>query len=418
MAAGSGIGSPVASSAGVLSPSSGPRVLHAEQVSLELFRGVFGFHPWHFWQLADVHKTGYLPRVPVESGCDSITREYQHSSGLMNGRSDMRGAINEARQLLTQALGFPISRTWITETVPIMSRRGSCAEFMTSLGYVRSVGRMVSETLSAGMTVTLSDNDADGLKETFSCTTPVLSSTISDADLIVRTKASDASDGRQIEISPVKIVRNPNGTATITGKAWLVVKPSRYDGEYRIPHAGGAQSNDSLDLHDADNFVGELELIRRFTDTSTGAVVTKESCVNGCSCNPAGVCCSGGKLVDGTFAVKVIDTRLGICSIDSCADGDYVTLTYEAGFNDESRGVDWVRVVARLAATFMNGACAACKTAPGQNEFARWQTDRAYYGNMQGFKESTGTDNPFNTREGAIWAWERVKSLKITKARR
>jgi hypothetical protein len=418
MAAGSGQGSPVASVAGVSSPSSGPRVLHAEQIALEQFRMAFGFHPWHFWQLADVHGPGYRAVVPVESGCDSVTREYQHTSGLMNGRVDMRGAVNEARELLMNKLGFPVTRTWVTETVPIMGRRGSCAEFVTSLGYVRRVGRMVVETLSAGMTVTYSDGDGDGLKETFTVTTPVLASSIANDELVVRTLPGDASDSRQVEIAPITITRNVNGTATITGRAWLCVKPERYDGEYRIPTEGGAQSNDSLDPRTDTNFVAQLELIRRYTDVSTGAVVTKDTCLNGCNCNPSGVCCAGGKLADGTYAVAVRDSRLGICSIDGCADGDFVTLTYEAGFDDLTRGIDWMRVVARLAATFMNGACAACKTAPGQNEFARWQTDRAYYGNFQGFKESTGTDNPFNTREGAIWAWERVKSLKITKGRR
>ena len=379
---------------------------------LESFRETFGFHPWHFWQLADQIDDGPT-RIGVE-GCNDIVREYRWQGDGANGRSDMREALNEAATTLRKYLGFPVVRTWVTETVSLGRTRGNCREFKLCNGHVRKIGKETMSTFGP-YTVTYDDGDNDGLSERLTVAVPigVITSAMTDDELFISHVGADGETGR---VSPIKITRNTNGSATITGRAWAAVRPTRYEGAYDTPPEGGTQSNAALNVNDSDNFADKLELRRHWTDTSVGPTLSVDACKCGCQpCNCTSGCCDSSSLnTDGTSRVTIRRGDVGICAITGCAAADSVTVSYEAGYACNDCGVDISRVLCRLAATLLSPQCSCSKSANG--EFTRWKIDRAYYsggpsGSSEGFRFTDSLDNPFGTQEGAIWAWSQIKSL-------
>lgn len=380
---------------------------------VESFRECFGFHPWHFWQLADEIKDGPT-RIGVEGGSD-IVREYRWQGDGANGRADIRAALDEAATTLRKYMGFPIVRTWATETVKLGRMRGNCREFVLCNGHVRKIGKETLGTIDT-YSVAYSDGDGDDLDELFTVKVPagVITSEMSDDELFLSHVGFDGETGK---VAPIKIKRNQDGTATITGRAWTAVKPGRYEGAYSTPPEGGTQSNAALDVHDGDNFANKLELRRHWTDTSVGATLVIDSCK--CGCQPCqcleGCCDSTGLNADGTAKVQIRRGDIGLCAISRCAAADSVTVSYEAGYSCNDCGVDLSKVICRLAATLLSPMCSSSKSANA--EFTRWKIDRAYYsggpaGSSEGFRYTDSLNNPLGTQEGAIWAWSNIKSLK------
>lgn len=380
---------------------------------LESFREVFGFHPWHFWQIADEIADGPT-RIGMDGAAD-LVREYRwQSGGANNGRSDMREALSESATMLRKYLGFPVVRTWATETVKLGRLRGNCREFVLCNGHVRKIGKETLTTLGT-YTVDYSDEDGDELDERLTVNVPagVITSAMSDEELFLSHVGAEGEAGK---VSPIKIKRNVDGSATITGRAWAAINPGRYEGAYDIPPEGGTQSNPALNVNEADNFASKLELRRHWTDTSVGATLAVDACK--CGCRPCACtwnCCDSSSLnPDGTSKVTIRRGDVGICAITGCAAADSVTVSYEAGYACNDCGVDFSRVICRLAATLLSPQCSNSKSANG--EFTRWKVDRAYYsggpsGSSEGFRYTDTLDNPFGTQEGAIWAWSQIKSL-------
>jgi hypothetical protein len=380
---------------------------------LESFREVFGFHPWHFWQIADEIADGPT-KIGMDGGAD-LVREYRwQSGGANNGRNDIREALSESATTLRKYLGFPVVRTWATETVKLGRLRGNCREFLLCNGHVRKIGKEMLTTLGT-YTASYSDEDGDGLDERLTVSVPinVITSAMSDEELFLSHVGADGETGK---VSPIKIKRNVDGSATITGRAWAAINPSRYEGAYDIPPEGGTQSNAALDVNESDNFASKLELRRHWTDTSVGATLSVDTCKCGCQpCACTWNCCDSSSLnTDGTSKVTIRRGDVGICAITGCAAADSVTVSYEAGYACNDCGVDLSRVICRLAATLLSPQCSSSKSANG--EFTRWKVDRAYYsggpsGSSEGFRYTDTLDNPFGTQEGAIWAWSQIKSL-------
>ena len=68
-------------------------------LSLEEWREIIGWNPWHFWGLAG-------DKAPVTSGCNTAVMQYGWQSADAAGRADIVEAISAAEQTLIEYLGF------------------------------------------------------------------------------------------------------------------------------------------------------------------------------------------------------------------------------------------------------------------------------------------------------------------------
>src|SRR3972149_12198700 len=205
--------------------------------SLENFRRILSYSPWHFWGLAN------SANGPVTSACNDIVYEYNWQNTDAVGREAIREALETAEARLREHLGYPIAPQYVEETIPwarfydkTMVRRinfdptGKWISIKVPDGYVQAVG-VETLTLVGNATLTFNDTDGDGLKEDWGLT---IAPTEDEPDKIaVYFVAADRLDsdpvGARWRVEPVK-VSIAGGTATVRGKRWQGAQPLGYEG--------------------------------------------------------------------------------------------------------------------------------------------------------------------------------------------
>lgn len=418
---------------------------------IETFRAIFGFNPFHFWQLAN-------SKVPVMSACNTLI--FQHNWQFANqvGRDEIERAIEAAEQRLRDYLGYGPAPRYTTETVAwprfndisLVRHRSAGADgrwlsVQLSEGYIQAVG---VETLTSIGTanVTYSDEDGDGLDDTFVVTiaTTVTDPTQIAAYFIPADRLDNDTVSEEWRIQPVKVTIS-GGIATIRGRAWLLVKPVRYEGV--------AVNKSGLDPDDAANFVTQLVIYQRTTNPNGDTVDTAQAtliwettpcsgwwCCYSC-CGDATYSPSDSRLDPAAQAMAVArvgirDSKLGIVlpgealrnvdtgiwyqtRFDTCYEPDRVTVRTLAGVPlvNQEMSKEWQLIVARLAAAELTHPICACREGEaGNRELSRWQFDlgRTAGANDEAYGAVTAEDlsNPFGTRRGHVYAWRQVKNLR------
>jgi len=476
MATGSGIGTPVSISITDQQPGG-----QWPQLPLEQWRRIISYNPWHFWGLAN------SSQVPVSSQCNTIVTEHAWQNSDAVGREEIRSAIITAEARLREYLNYSIGRRFITETIkyprPLtyghqygasVDGNGRWLSIRTNEGYLRSIGVETYSTISESSAVVLSDEDGDGINETFTIsastsltdaseigiyfvaadrldsTTPTQNPSSSEASGgTTGTPAVLPSDGlsERWRISPVNITITSNGALTIKGNAWQLVRPILYEGYNTSALLNG------IDPSDSSNFVSEVGIYRRYSDP-TGT--TQDTCqallvwetepypywAIGCSESDSLSFSTNSRdpaaVAYGISRAQIRDARLGIVTVGranydsdtgewagvnwgTCRQPDRVIIRYEAGAKissventlSQSRLFGrWDEIVARFAAAELTHRICACDTA--NRELYRWQHDWAL--DQGGNLGQRAQENPFGTRGGAIYAWERVRHLMVTQA--
>ncbi|RMG92583.1 MAG: hypothetical protein D6706_16635 [Chloroflexi bacterium] len=228
-------------------------------MNLEQFRRFHGYNPYHFWGMSN-------SKCPVSSACNTVVYEYAWQKSDAINRHAIREALARAKNLIYQNTGWPIERTWISRLVPYPQladksmRRidntditGRRLAIRLPDGYIRQLGSERLELLTSG-TPALTDNNNDGLLDTFTLTVNV-GSNIPETSIEVYFQDADVPEGkRKVEPVSVSIV---NGTATITGKSWLLVRPILY--EKALP--------EPLDPDDTSIYAQILDIYRHDTKT-------------------------------------------------------------------------------------------------------------------------------------------------------
>ena len=425
---------------------------------LDSWRQILAFHPYHFWQLANA-------TTPVTSACNGLVKEYAWQSVDAVGRNEIRGAIQTAEDRLAEYLGFAVapratsdvlpwphlSDRWLTR-INSMGPDGRYVALQLREGYVQAVG-YDTLTLLGTPNVAYSDADGDGLNDTF---TVSVATTATDATQIeVYIAAADRLDGASYEdryrVAPVR-VSIAGGTATITGKAWLCVKPVRYEGVLPVPSAGASDTSGAIDPASTANFVTTLDVVLRTTDPNGTTFDTAQAtliwetrpCVGSwCLCNPQSVATYSptGAAFDPAaqaYAVARVGIRDAVLGVVTPAEAtrdattgvwtetrfdplyapDRVQIRYRAGYPLASDGQMDHRfrpIVARLAAAELSRPIAACDAA--NRELYRWQLDLARGGgrSLEQFQISPrDLDNPLGTRAGQVYAWKQIQNLRRT----
>jgi hypothetical protein len=403
----------------------------APLLSLEEWREAIGWNPWHFWGLAG-------DKAPITSACNTAVMQYGWQNADAAGRADILEAIQAAEHTLIDHLGFAPAPRWEADELPFPQYNDRRGQFLSAVdamgqwmpfklarGEVLELGAM-ARSLVGNASVTLSDEDGDGLKEAFTLS---IATTVTDPDeLAVYFAAADRFDGSDVSerwrVQPVRVTISA-GTATIKGRTWTIVKPVRYEGVSASP----------LDPADEANFASSLAVYRLYSNPTDQGAFVWETQPGGC------VDCTGSAgdpsaTTTATARYVIRHSELGIVAGESaaydtvsqawCAQGwpvgyapARVRVNYLAGRPriDGRMATAMKTVVARMAAAELSRRICACDVA--NRELYRWQFDRARAAGANDEQYSIDPrdlGNPFGTREGHIWAWKQVKNLALVSA--
>lgn len=414
-------------------------------LSLEQFRRIAQMNPYHFWQLVN-------DDVPLMSFCDDLLYEQDWMSSDAISRSAIREAIGTAERKLRDWLGYDLAPRYQVATVDWPRRQNQTQwrswdinaidrsiSVRLPWGQVQSVGCQV-QTLIASPAVVTSDDNGDGLVDSFTATFPT---TLTSADdLIAAFAPSDRWDQTlPLEdwiIAPLTITIS-GGIATVRGKCWQVVKPILYADDVGRPV--------TLDPAESSTYVDSIAIYRQYIDPNGETVDTSQATLLW-ETNPApyGWCyaASGtspyapnaadpaaiGKAV---ARVGIRSAPLGIVTPDQAVrdaatgewrrvwwstgyEPDRVQVRYLAGLPLTNGQMDrsWQETIAYLALAELAGPLCACEGVSKRLHY--WQFDLARTGGANDERYAISAedlDNPLGgTRRGHVHAWKRIKQLR------
>lgn len=427
----------------------GDNTIPGTLLSLEEWREVLGFNPWHFWGFAG----NTIARVT--SNCNGLVFRYAWQNADAAGRENIRRAIETAEKRLPEYYGFNPAPLYQERTMPYpgyahperfwLQGQADFRDRWRSVrlehdGYIQEIGLRTREAIAENATVSYADLDGDGLNETF--TVSVAGTTLvpgQETQVKVYFAEAQRFDGSGIgdrwEVRPVDQVNiTAAGDLTIRGRAWLLGKPILYEG---IQNTG-----QGLDPTDADNFAPLLDVYREYLDPDGTTITTSQAVLLWETLPYPYDCCCTGAATSPTDPASVgyLVARVGIRNADlgivfpgaaiydadagtwsrrylqTCWPPTRVTMRYKSGYAREGyRMAAKMRyVVARFAAAELRRPICACDSA--NRELYEWQFDLARAaGKMdEQFRISEADlNNPFGTRRGEVFAWKEMQRLRI-----
>ena len=413
----------------------------APLLPLDTFRQILGFNPYHFWGLANAD-------VPVDSQCNTIVAQYGYQSGNTGGRYEIGQAILSAEKKLRSYLSYPVAPQYIEEDVSYPSYldqrlirsfpsdpTGGWISVQLPDGNIQAIG-IESLTLLDTVAITYSDEYSTGVNDTFTLSI-VTDETDPDKIAVYFAEAdrlNNESVGAAWRIQPVN-VSIVGGVATITGRAWLLVKPILYQRFTRV---------NALDPGDTNNFVAALEVYVRTTDPTGTAVNTAQGMFTWDS-NPDygwwGFCCQNSTdpaaVATAIARVGIRNNKLGIVTPGEavynettqqwnmtvppwsglCRPPNKVTVRYLAGYPLENNQMDarFARAVAYLAMAELPERICACDNA--NRTLYRYQLPLNQTGSDQETFAVTRSmlNCPLGNRWGHWYAWNEIMDLALVR---
>jgi hypothetical protein len=404
-------------------------------LSLNEFVSEFGFHPWHFFQLAD------STLVPVNSKCNTVVYQRAYLNADRQGRHDVALAIESAEQQIHRYAGFWPSPRFVEHTLQY-PRLGDTR--MARLWDVEGQGRWVSLTLpdayiqaagpalesaAVSAALTFTDEDGDGLYETATATGITVPANTDADEVVARFLTADCGPVTpQPEIQP-RSISISGTTATLVFDTWTLVRPIATSGFNQTP-----LNPTVLPPTAGTPFAASVEVLTRrpnvsgtTTDTAMAVLVWETRpapawlpwCCDGAAGDPAAT-------RQAIARVTLRDARAGIVALgeavydaDSgtwhaacdwrCAPPDRVIIRYQAGVPlvDGRMAPEWRTAVARLAAAELTRPICACDGA--NKAIYDWQKDLSQTGATNDlYAAPDNISNPFGTRRGHVWAWNQI----------
>lgn len=419
----------------------------ANILPLEDFRRAMGLHPWHWWGMSNT-------LTPQTAACPTVAPEYAWQKPDVVGRAEIREAIESAESKLAEYLGYYPAPHYGIATLPFPQYR---QRDLWRYGYEDPSGRWIGVRLPEGKVLALgrerrtllgsprvaySDPDGDGLDELATATLLIADTTILASDIACYFASTDlaANTVEPYRIEPLQISLTAGvggNTATITGPAWIFVRPILYEGV--------GLDEEGLDPSLAATFVGTIDVYHRYTDENGTAVDTAQ-CTLHWETQPWPEWCELGASPAGSSDPGLEARAAGRCGIRDAENGivlpaeavyDPTTATWASGYDL----TEWVRLpdrvtvrylagvdrdsynrinrsmqtlVARMAAAEVGRPIYAC--AEANREVYRWQFDldqsSGANDEMYGFTPQAALSCPFGTRRGHVWAYQQVQNLQ------
>lgn len=425
----------------------------SQPMPLELWREIVGYNPFHFWGIAGT-------AVPITSQCNGALREYAWQGADAVSRSDIRRAIASAEGRLFELLRFRVGARYVAREIrhprPADARLryirpvgadGRYLAVATGEGYIREMG-IEALTIIDRPTVIYTDEDGDGVIDQFAV---AVATAVTDPEQlavyfgVTDRRGQAVSDRWRIE--PVYI-HVAGGVATITGPAWLLVKPIRYEGVAATSITPPAAPVDTA------VYAEYLDVYWRRTDgegqspETAAAVLVWEADPPPWAWPMTADCCQALNFDPGrrdpaslAYAVaraSIRDRRGGLVYAgeatlnddgdwvgrgwSGCRQPDRVILRYLAGarpfeVEEVTRGANWRDILFRLSIAELEGCF--CTDHRANQILAEWQVDLAVSVPKQQTIAISNEqlNSPLGTRRGAVYAWNQIKHLRLARGK-
>lgn len=408
----------------------------------------------HFWGLSS-------ESYPVLDACAPTLKQYSWQRSDQVGRDDIARAIESAEDKLFTHLLYSVAPRFTSKTLDYpkyydtllhrfcpVDPLGRWISVDLGEGYVNSIGYETITSIAAASPVTWHDYDGDGYNETWSIG-PVATTVTSIDEIEVGFSAADRYDQSALGAAKFKVdtftVTISGGFVTITGPAWVLVRPALYEGF----------ATTAIDPSTAGNYASTLDVYRHWSDPDGLTTATSQAALiwttSPCSCfgfdtppallnsqDPAsralvvarcGIRDAVNGIVTPVQAVYDITTAQWYANgawwdglPGSCLMPDLVTIRYNAGrpLLTGTMAPFWQQVVARMAAAELARPICACDSQTSRAEMHNWQFDvtRSKGDNDESYGGVSAKSlmNPFGTRRGHIQAWQVVENEALLRA--
>lgn len=247
-------------------------------LSLYEFFYYLGYHPWYAAQVGT--------NVPARTNplCSDVVYQYFWQSSDALSREHFAQAIRQAEEMIAGVIGYETAPRFIVDE-PVQypqsydrtawgsfyQPNGKLKAIKLKNGEVHSIGVESLTVVDAGAAVVYSDEDGDGIDETFTVTATVAAGTLAD-DVALFFVSADRGQLQLLdcEIRPLTVSISGT-TATITGHRSLMV----------IPLQQIVPSPSSLDITLATGFATTVDVYIRTVDPSDAGTLIWENIVPG-----------------------------------------------------------------------------------------------------------------------------------------
>lgn len=394
------------------------------KLPLATWAKILGLHPLHFEGIA------FTPENRGAALCDQALFQYSWQESDRTGREEIAQAIADAENMLENQLGWRLIPTWESDEWVRTARakqpeliigssrdlRGYASAVKATWGKVLTGGIEARALLGADQTITWSDEDGDGYDETGTVT--VAAGDALACEVEVYYPGHDGDPAYQIRPATAAIA---GGAATITFRRELCVLETILN----------AMTPTTADPDDDTDFLSEVDVYRHYNDPSQQ--VTLLWSPRGCAdCSGEGCALCAYTAQTGCLHLRSTPTSaiLGWSPGEYDADTDTFTplplagsgtpdlarLYYQAG-HQAKRGcpmvmdLAWARVVTYLSLAQLDRPMCDCTA----NAWAYWRQDMGISSGGEqdvvfgGATRQYSAGNPFGTRRGAVYAWDRVR---------
>lgn len=388
-------------------------------LSLDQWADIMGVSRWELNQVSD--------GLPGNAGsqCKTPFFQYRWQKDYL-AREELGDAIAEAERMIAAELRYwpaPLYTTNEEQQYPRDFRpywwgepfnpRGDWKPLELNWQHYLTPGILARTEISPTVAPVYSDEDGDGLQETFTIT--VATAVTNAAEIGIYFTAADRMGNPIDEVWRIRPVRVSfsGGNAVIVGHKAMLIKPSLLQ-EY-------APSN--LNATNAANYVAGVAVYRVYTDSTHTEVNPNQGsavwfrypdCTSfDCEQATTPLCLRGNDNERGVVAAQFEDPTL-CCSGQS---PDKLLVNYLSGIPlvDGKVRDEYAKVIAYLAVTLISSAKCGCMNSSKIIEHWRAYPNRTASNDQVGGLTVREIEmNPFGEpRLGALYAWRRVSRWKI-----
>lgn len=384
-------------------------------LSIDEWAYYMGISPWEFNQVSEGFPRG------VVMPCENVWYRHPWQHDFI-AHEEVARAIDEAERGIAREIGYFFGPKFIRDeevNYPHPGYSGSLGMGGDPLGYYKTVSLKWDKFLSGGIfartvlpdvVVVYSDEDGDGIEDTFTCTVPVTFTDIAEMALyFVQADRMNEALGEDFRIRPIK-VSIAGGTATITGHKALCIVPALHEGV----------NPQGLNVSTVANYITEVTPARVYIDTTyttaspnQGSAVwsVPDDCEGDCEELSLPVCLN--PVIPGQSVVR---PQYGSPADWPYAwEADRLVVNYVAGvpyMNGRVRP-DYARLIAQLATAYLPHEKCGCERA--QRIMSHWRAKVNEGDSGRSFTTREIDSNPFGEPTlGALTVWKRIGNLVQT----
>lgn len=378
------------------------RAITETLLSLDQWAEIMGFNPYEFNQIG----TGI--QLARDAQCQTVFYQYSWQKQFLS-REEIALAVAQSENAIESVLGFAIAPKWYTaeereypqglavssgETRNWLDARGRWKSVPLKSGYVTALGTRTWTLVEADVAITRSDEDGDGIEESWTATVTASDLTSSNIRVFFSAANRDNLDASYL-IRPVSVSYDAP-TLTVKGKIYQLVNPTL--AEWIKPSALDFGASPSI-------FVDTIDIYQESASSDYGTAYW--DAIDGLNCTTPSAAISSYSF-DGNRRVRPQTT--GVWTNGRAP--NRLEVNYRAGYPLENGRVNRIMamMVARLSTSYMPALSCGCDRPDQILSFWRSSPADTETGKRPMTMEEIN-ENIFGTNRGAIFAWQQCQLL-------